>query len=194
MDNIKKDTKEPFPIRVHPDTQEALKKRGIYLGRNPHKRKYNHSVFHLNDHYNFLEYLLVVRIHLQKKYNISWRRLEFLLYLFPKQFFTYYDFVEFPAPYNMRRIKEMTQDGFVEKFENRKKKGQGMTIYCLTRRGKQIVTDFYQYLSGEKKLPLGKLYSPLMAEKPNIQRTLKMQKMIKKLATQDGLRFKIEED
>ena len=55
-------------------------------------------------------------------------------------------------------------------------------IYRLTQKAQTIVRHFYEYLSGEKKIPTNRQNNPLMAKKPKTQREKMIQEMIYKMA------------
>lgn len=123
--------------------------------------------------YDLLENMVLVRMFIQKKYKISLATLEVLLYLFPKNYFMHKDYFEMPKPMGFNRIKNLTDLNMIDIAVN------GVTmvksVFRLSTRARNIVIDFYQYLSGEKKIPEGGYQeSPFHSEKPNMMTKMRM--------------------
>lgn len=113
--------------------------------------QYKKSVYLLYyDGYDFLENLHVVRVYVQKRYEISFNILELLLHLFPKQFFTSTDYYRIQKQFTLNNVHYLMQLGFVMNVSTLKTK----PLYTLTRTATSIVTLFYELLSGEKQIPL----------------------------------------
>jgi hypothetical protein len=183
---------EPRPDPISEDTRAVLRKENIYIVKGNGHRKYNKQVFQIQDCYNFLEYIFIVRVYIQKKYDIQWRTLEFLFFLYAKQFFTYQDFNRYPAPYDSKRIRRMIEIGYVKIFKERK--GKSKQVYCLTTLGKRIVSLFYEHLSGERSIPATRSNNPILARKPKTKRVGQMQHMILELSKNSDVRYKVEVD
>ena len=182
----------PRPDCVSEETKAILRKEKIYIVKGNGHRKYNRQVFQIQDNYNFLEYIFIVRIYIQKKYNINWRVLEFLLFLYAKQIFTYQDFNKYPAAFDVKRIRTMIQLGYVKIFKERK--GKTRQVYSLTTLAKRIVSSFYEHLSGERSIPATRSNNPILERKPKTKRIGQMQDMISQLSKNPGARYKVEVD
>lgn len=116
------------------------------------KKKYTKQRFLLcYDGYDIMQNLIVVRPYIMKRYDIEFRLLEVLLYLFPMQYFTQDDYRVVPKPFTYRSVKDMMRLDMICISVNGENKGKH--LYCLTRKAKEIVIHFYQCVSGEKKIP-----------------------------------------
>lgn len=104
------------------------------------------------DGFDFLENLHVVRNFLQKKYDIDFYTVEVLLYLYPKNFFTLADYNNHFRPYQIKKIDYLIKKGLIK--NSSKKTAKNYSLFTLTTDGKELVQDFYKYLSGEKTLPV----------------------------------------
>jgi len=127
------------------------------------KSKYKRDQILLVDGFDFLEYSLVVRPFIQKKYGIEVRLLEMLLYLYPRQVFTHADYKEMPKPFSYSRLYSLRKTGLVVIFSEGKRSGGN--LYCLSKQAKQIVTDYYKHLSGERKITENAEHNPLALTK-----------------------------
>lgn len=151
---------------------------GLTLFNRKKKAKYKRNQIAIVDGFDFLEYSMVVRPFIQKKYGIEVRLLELLLYLYPKQVFTHMDYKEMPKPFSYSRLYTLRKTGFIVIFsEGKALKGN---LYCLSKQAKQIVTDYYKHLSGERKITEDPEYNPLMHNKKGKHNDKRMN-MIKKM-------------
>lgn len=102
--------------------------------------------------YDLLQYMIVVKPYIMKKYKIEKSiELEALLYLFPIQFFTLNDFKLLGLKQYNLHIKTLEDIGYLKLCVTRT---DGRKVYTLTEKSVNIVTDFYKYLSGEKGISL----------------------------------------
>lgn len=139
-----------------PESMEFFKKHKIKLISDPRKRgpkKYSKTdrKLILNEGYDVLENLSVVRLYIQRKYEISFKLLEIILYLYPRNYFTWGEYYEFPKHFQYNRMRKMIEDGIISIAVEGK--GERSRLYCLSRKHRSIVTNFYAYLFGEKKIP-----------------------------------------
>lgn len=128
--------------------------------------------------YDFLENLMVVRTYIQKKYNIRLILLEILLYLYPKNIFTFEDYRTMPRDFRYNKIQNILDTGHAKIIsigENKTK-----NLYALSASGKNIVCNFYEHLSGEKKIPESYKTNPMAMKKACSFDKMKME-TIKKL-------------
>jgi hypothetical protein len=114
------------------------------------KNKKHKLIF--KDGRDLLQYNIVVRPYIIRKYRLEKdMELDILLYLFPIQYFTMRDFKILPtvnAGYHLNTLLEMNFIEIAIPHAN----GHTNNIYQLTERSKKIVTDYYEYLSGEKSV------------------------------------------
>lgn len=143
-------------IHLPKNVSKRINRRKTKLGRKTAggKRKPTYTVPQFLSYfegYDFLQYFGLVRAHLQKKNKIDLNLLELLLYLYPLNYYTTEDYFEIPKSFKYNRIQMLVDMGLVSIVSvGRRKKD---TIYTLSKKGKQIVTSFYEYLSQEKKIP-----------------------------------------
>jgi len=109
--------------------------------------------------YDLLENLIVVRQYIQKKNNIDLGLLEILLYLSSRQYFTQSDFTEMPKQLKYGSIKNLIATGFVGIIQEGGNLGKH--VYKVNRKGHEIVKNFYELLSGEKKICETQYENPL---------------------------------
>jgi len=141
---------------IGPDSMAFFKKHKIKLISDPRKRgpkKYSKTdrKLILHEGYDLLENLSLVRYYIQRKHEIDINLLELTLYLYPKKYFTWKEYYEFPKHFQFVRMKKMIADGIVAVAVPGK--GERSTLYCLSNKNRAIVKEFYAYLFGEKKIP-----------------------------------------
>jgi len=101
--------------------------------------------------YDALENLMVVRQYVQARFGISFKLLEIILFLAPKQFFTQADYSVILRSYTYGRIQNILDTGYVKIFNLGRNKSKN--LYTLSASGRFVVTEFYKCLFGEKKIP-----------------------------------------
>lgn len=139
--------------------------------------------------YDMLENLMLVRYYVQKKHKISFKLLELLLFLAPKHFFTQADYKEMSKNYTYGRIGNIVDTGFVRLMTLGENKSRN--LYTLSVTGKSVITDFYQCLFGEKKIPTSSVRdNPLALKSANvyIQKKFALIKQINELAVSETKR------
>lgn len=145
----------PASKRFSKKTLELIKERGYGVSYNGHGKsktpKYSKEK-HLTVFrgYDLLENMIVIRQYIQKKHNIDLGLLEVLLFLAPKQYFTQLDYKEMPKQFKYCLLKNLIQTGFVSILSEGRKAEHH--LYKINRKGHEIVTNFYELLSGEKKI------------------------------------------
>lgn len=141
--------------RLSPEVNEHFKQFRLRpQGRRPNKnKKYMKPEVQINVDlgHDLLEHYGMVRKYMTKKHKISNAFLEFLFYLYPKQYFTPGNFKEYPKPQTIPTWPQMLEQGWIRLAS--KGKTQGKSLYTLTRKSAAIVTYFYAYLLGEKPMP-----------------------------------------
>ena len=120
-------------------------------------RKYNiKRIIYSYAGYNMLENLVAVRPYILGKYGISIKTLEVLLYLGPKNFFTQEDYFNTPKEYKYNSIKYFILHGYMELAirgtKQNDKRQRIHHILTLTKKSREIIQDFYECLSGERKM------------------------------------------
>lgn len=176
------------PVSI--ETREELLKENIRVENDTSDKKYNRRIIKVAENYNFLEYYLIIRMFMQQKHDIDNRLLEILFFLYPKKLFTWKDFKEYPLTFTYRRIDTLLEKGMVEVF--RPDTAKSRQIYRLTQKAQTIVRNFYEYLSGEKKLPTNRQNNPLLATQPKTSRERLIQEMIYKMNQAEKPRFDSE--
>lgn len=155
-------------IKVPTGVKSKMREKGIFVRTVRVKIRYAVC----NQGYDLLENMFVVRHYISDKYNVTLRVLELLLKLYPMNYFTYEDYYELPKNFQLVRADYLKEKKLIEEYKHGTTRVN--SVFCLTRKGKNCVEDFYKYLSGEKKIP----------------ETTDKNKMGKKNATQiDKLRF-----
>lgn len=102
--------------------------------------------------YDLLENLMLVRLYVQRKYNMEIKQIEFLLYLYPKKIFTYWDYFQMPRPGKFYSVTSMLKMGLIKEVSKGRVKRD--SLFKLSHTSCKIVEEFYQYLSGEKPIPI----------------------------------------
>lgn len=140
---------EQFNMPV--DTISALHEGGfkvIESQRDKHQySKSNKKILHFNRDCNLMENLFYIRRYIQKKYKISLRHLEVLIFFYPKNYFQYKEFSHIEA-YHNKNIQVYIDKNFINLVSL--SKAPRRNVYTLSPMGKKIVRDFYAYLSGVK--------------------------------------------
>lgn len=101
--------------------------------------------------YDFLGNFLVVRNYIQKHYGIDLQLLELLLKLMEMRVFTVKDYTSLPKDFSYSRFNTAREKGFIQVLQNNQSVAN--ETFCLSTRAQNIVTNFYQMLSGEKEVP-----------------------------------------
>lgn len=137
--------------KVQKGTNENLKKK--YSRKNPK------AIYSFVNGFDLLQYSIVVKPYIYKRYNIkSPIELDALLYLFPIQFFCMEDFKYIPLKQENIHLKTMIDMGYLELCV--KNVDNARNIYTLTDHAINIVKDYYRYLSGEKTIIPGSYKNP----------------------------------
>jgi len=171
--------------RVSQDTRKLLKEHGYKVRNKKLEHKYYMKDAVVNLDYNMLENQYVVRKFVEKKFNLSLRELEILLYLFPKGYFSHRDYKQFPMSYTHRRINSVIDSGLVKIF--REGDNQSKHVYTLTKSAKHKVISYYKYLSGELKVPTNPQNNP-MVRKDASSHTNKIVNMFKRIRKENKVR------
>lgn len=135
---------------MNEETKKLIKKNGVvFLERN---KKYTKRKFlRVYQEYNFLELLYPVRYYIQKKHNITINILEMLLFLQGRGFFSNSDYKEMPTQFKYSKIKKLIDLGHIEIAINNKHISKH--VYTVSTKSRRIIEEFYELLSGERKLP-----------------------------------------
>ncbi|WP_430611462.1 hypothetical protein [Flavobacterium sp. JP2137] len=148
--------------RILPKAMEIVKEKGIKLsevvlndGNDPTKEAaYTHQKFiQVFKGYDFLENMAFVRAHIMKKYEIKTiNLLEILLFLFPKNLFTIYDYRDIGhIRFTYKRLNVLVKLGYAGIACHGR--NQNEHLYVLTAKSRKIVMEFYGMLSGEIPVP-----------------------------------------
>ena len=161
-------------------TQKKLKGQGVLVDYINDAEKYSKQKFaHIYKGYDAFENFGVVRAYIQAKYDINIDILEILLNLMGKKIFGYKEFHHIPRRFDYQRWGKFLEYGYVnlvmdhEKTENR--------LYTLNTKGRNIIVNFYAYLSGEKKIPEDSKHNPLANSKTQSAFDKKRMQAIKRM-------------
>ena len=99
---------------------------------------------------DYLKYYRVIRHYFCAKYKITYPDLELLFFLYSEQYFSGADFDEYNELFSWQKGKlyRLIDDGWISVF--RKKDGFKKTVYCVSHKGKVMMSSFYKKLSGEE--------------------------------------------
>ena len=154
--------------------------KGVKILFQEDKEKYSKSQFaQIYKGYDFLENLLTVRTYIQKHYAIDFATLELLLKLMGMKVFTRAEYAEAPRDFGFLRFNTFLELGYVnivsDHYDVEKR------LFTLSTKGKNIVTNFYMYLSGEKKIPEDAVNNPMANSKKQVAYDKKKLELIKKM-------------
>lgn len=169
---------------VSEDTLKTLKKKNLklrfnILGKSKANKYSKETRLLVFKGYDLLENMIVVRQYIQKKNNIDLGLLEVLLYLFPKPYFTQADYASIPKQFRYGSIRNLMATGFVSIVQEGSDLGKN--LYKVNRKGHEIVCNFYELLSGEKKISDTRYENPLMNKKTRTPFDKKRMDLIKKI-------------
>ena len=138
------------------ESQAALKGNSIKLvhpsGNEGAKEKYSKTQFlEVYKGYDMLENLFTVRIFVQKRYNIDHYLFEILLKLMGLKVFSRLQYSKLPKPFNYKRLQNMMDTGLINQIMDHTDSEK--RLYTLNTKGRNIVINFYKYLSGEIPIP-----------------------------------------
>lgn len=161
------------------DVRNKIKGARVKVVYHDEPAKYSKVQFaHIYKGYDFLENLMAVRSFIQRKYGIDYRMLEILLKIMGMKVFTRADYSSFPKQFTYNKFRTIINSGYVNVLadhnavENR--------VFTLNTKGKNIVINFYKYLSGEKRIPLDHT-NPMTNSKTKINFDRKKVELIKKM-------------
>lgn len=144
------------------------------------EEKYSKAKFiHVYKGYDFLENLYTIRTFIQKKYDLDFKTLELLLKLMGLRVFNREMFAEVPKYFEYRNWNSFLDMGFTNMVMDHADTDQ--RLYCLNTKARNIVIRFYEYLSGEKKIPEESKFNPLANKNTSVAFDKKKLEMIKKL-------------
>jgi hypothetical protein len=129
--------------------------------------------------YDFLGDINTVRVYVQKKNKIDWFTLELMLKLMALKVFSFESFKEIPKNFYLNKWNNFLKLGYVNLVMDHN--SYQKKIYSLNTIGRNIVISFYEYLSGEKKIPEESRYNPLANKATQVKYDKKKMEMIKKL-------------
>lgn len=148
------------------NTKMTLRKQKARITRRPgargraYTKKEPKYMMYFKDGCDLLEYSIVVKPFIYRRYNIkNYLELDVLLYLYPKQFFTIKDFNMLGLKQHNIYVKTMVELGYLEVCV-KAVTGISSDVYTLTDHAIRIVEDYYKYLSGEKTIALNNYSNP----------------------------------
>lgn len=129
--------------------------------------------------YDFLENIFTIRTYVQKKYNIDWPTLELLLKLMGMKIFTRAEYSKVPKDFSFSRFNTFLEMGYINIISNHTDVEQ--RLFILNTKAKNIVVNFYKYLSGEKRIPEDGANNPLANKNKQVAFDKKKMALIKKM-------------
>lgn len=129
--------------------------------------------------YDMLENLFTVRSYIQKHYDISWSTLELYLKLMGMRIFTREEYSQVPRDFQFQKFKSLRDSGCIIVVSDHNKVEE--RLYTLSTKSKNIVTNFYAYLSGEKKIPEDSVNNPMFNKNKQVPFDKKKAELIKKM-------------
>ena len=162
-------------------SKEAVKEaKGVDIHFHNEEPKYTRQAFaQIYKGYDFLENLFTVRTYIQKHYNIDFPHLELLLKLMGMRVFTRIEYSEIPRDYGFNRFNTFLREGHIVVLSTHNK--VEMRLFTLSTKSKNIVTNFYAYLSGEKKIPEDYVNNPMFNSNKRVAYDKKKAELIKKM-------------
>lgn len=158
------------------------------------KEKYSKERFvYVSKGYDFLENIAAVRVFVQKKYDVNWNTLELLLKLMGYKVFTRLMFSQTPRNFTDSRWNSFKEKGLVNVVADHEDVEK--VLYSLNTKGRKIVISFYEYLSGEKKIPEDAKNNPLADSDRQVaydKRKLELIKQMNKLEVPEHIKFLYE--
>lgn len=144
--------------RLLPGAKQHVIEKKITIGRSINSKrrgkKYSKQrLLRITDGYDMLQNFFVVKYYMCRKYKCNFKLFEILFYLGSEenQYFTGHDFYAMPKWFSYNRVDILIELGMVVMVSKHKtKKG---SLYSLSPKAKGMVALFYEYLSGEKKIP-----------------------------------------
>lgn len=117
-----------------------------------HLEKYSKTKFlQVYKGYDMLENLFTVRTFIQKQYKIDSYQFEILLKLMGMRVFSRQQYRDIPKPYNYGKFNNIERTGTINLLQDHYDVEK--RLYCLNSKGRNIIINFYKYLSGEKRIP-----------------------------------------
>lgn len=152
--------------KISPDIKRALKETKITILTKKQLEGRKYTKTYVEDGFDLLENLLIVRQYVCKKYGFEFRLLELLLHLFPKPYFTQPEYYDMPKALIYSKLQYMVRHNYVSVIS----KGNSRTgkIFSLSPKARLIVKSFYRMLSGDKRIPENPALNPLA--RPNVNK------------------------
>lgn len=120
-----------------------------------------------NDKPNFLKYWKVVRYWAMKKYGISQKDLETILYFYDEGVFTRKEFRLITAMFKWEKnhLRRLVDEGYVTLWRDNEKWVNKARLYTLSYKAKRICSSVYKKLLQEEKIPENKHNNPIYMRK-----------------------------
>jgi|SRR5690606_7194344 len=149
----------PMADELHEHTLSIIRERGVKISEviqndtADGEVEYSMPTFlRLYKGYDFLENLIFALPYIQRKYGFERKEfLTVLLYLYPKNIFSLWDFanVRF-VRFSLRKIELLEKRGLVRCIYDTTVEGD--RLFQLTVKGRRIVEEFYKVLAGEVEM------------------------------------------
>lgn len=170
--------KKNINSKLSQDAQRAMKGQKIQIKYNSEKEKYSKGKYAVvYKGYDFLENLGVVRDFIQRKYDVDRGLFELLLKLMGMKIFSRAEFTALPKRYTYRKLKYLIEMGYVNQISDHWDIER--RVYTLNTAARNIIINFYKYLSGELKIPETEKLNPIARGEFNFDK--KKMELIKKM-------------
>jgi len=167
-------------IDLKKNVKEGLKGKTISVIYVNKDDKYSRKRFvYVSKGYDFLENISTIRTFVQKKNNIDWVTLEVLFKLMGYKVFSRLMFSDTPKSFTHTRWRRFKNKGYINLVMDHHDAEQ--RLYSLNTKGRNIVISFYEYLSGEKKIPEDGSRNPMENTNKRVAYDRKKMELIKKL-------------
>ncbi len=142
--------------------------------------------------YDMCEDWFVVRTYIQKRYDIDHFLFEILLKLMGLGIFTSQDYQIQSKNFTYNRLYSLIDLGYVVMVMDSHSADD--RIYKLSIKGRNIVINFYEYLVGEKKIPVDSKFNPMVkSDKTYDKKKMNLIEIMNSLPTAEHKRFLWEE-
>lgn len=110
--------------------------------------------------HDYLKFWRVIRYYYKVRHNLTQSDFDMLFFLYSETYFSRDDFERFDQllSWDDKRFTRLLKDGWIVVF--RKRMGKRKTIYEMSRKGAQVISDVYRKLNGEE-IPISNSQNPM---------------------------------
>ena len=113
---------------------------------------------------DYMKYYRVVRHWVKKKHGLSEPDLEMLFFLYSEHLFSRKDFDDYAKimPWDKKRFERLLKDGWIVKWRKEGMDKNRYALYCMSMKGKLMISSVYKKLNGEEDFSLKTEKNPVM--------------------------------